>query len=246
VVALAAGAPLIAFAPFFWPVMAAQALIGGTSSVFIPALCAISLGIGGPGIFDARQGRNQAFNSADNVMAAVSMGLLGYFVSDRNIFFFVIALALPTILVLLMINPEEINYDLARGATRGEKGLQVESVRVLFRDHPLVIFLLRAVMFHFASAAMLPLLGELLAKFDALHVRVCDDNSTRHHIPCILVRTQSGRMGSQATAADCLRCAPASRGPPHAYFQFDFAGGDTGLGRRRGGNFRRRLRAGDC
>jgi len=144
--------------------MAAQALIGGTSSVFIPALCAISLGIGGPGIFDARQGRNQAFNSADNVMAAVSMGLLGYFVSDRNIFFFVIALALPTILVLLMINPEEINYDLARGATRGEKGLQVESVRVLFRDHPLVIFLLRAVMFHFASAAMLPLLGELLAK----------------------------------------------------------------------------------
>jgi hypothetical protein len=35
---------------------------------------------------------------------------------------------------------------------------------VLFQDRSLVIFLVCAVMFHFASAAMLPLLGEMLAK----------------------------------------------------------------------------------
>ena len=46
----------------------------------------------------------------------------------------------------------------------GEKGGKAESVRVLFEDHPLVIFLVCAVMFHFANAAMLPLLGEMLAK----------------------------------------------------------------------------------
>jgi MFS family permease len=40
----------------------------------------------------------------------------------------------------------------------------VESVRVLFQDRPLVLFLVCAVMFHFANAAMLPLLGEMLAK----------------------------------------------------------------------------------
>ena len=164
VVALAAGALLIAFAPSLWPVMAAQTLIGGTSSVFGPAICAISLGIVGPCAFDARQGRNQALNSAGNVAAALSMGLLAYFVSNRSIFFFVVALAIPTILTLLIINPEEIDYDLARGANRAEEGPEVESVRLLFRDHPLVIFLLCAVMFHFANAAMLPLLGELLAK----------------------------------------------------------------------------------
>jgi len=164
VVALAAGALLIAFSPSFWPVMAAQVLIGGTSSVFVPAICAISLGIVGPRAFDARQGRNQAFNSAGNVAAALSMGLLAYFVSNRSIFFFVVGLAIPTILTLLMIRPEEIDYDLARGASHGENDGQVESVRMLFRDHPLVIFLLCAVMFHFANAAMLPLLGELLAK----------------------------------------------------------------------------------
>jgi predicted MFS family arabinose efflux permease len=164
VAALAAGALLIALFPSFWPVMAAQVFIGGTSSVFIPAICAMSLGIVGHAAFDTRQGRNQTFNSAGNVTAAVSMGLLGYFVSDRSIFFFVVALAVPTILVLLLIRPAEIDYELARGANEGEKGGKAESVRVLFRDRPLVIFLVCAVMFHFANAAMLPLLGEFLAK----------------------------------------------------------------------------------
>ena len=97
-------------------------------------------------------------------MAAVSMGLLGYLVSNRSIFFFVVALAVPTILVLFMIRPAEIDYELARGANDGEKGGKVESVRVLFQDRPLVLFLVCAVMFHFANAAMLPLLGEMLAK----------------------------------------------------------------------------------
>jgi hypothetical protein len=103
-------------------------------------------------------------NSAGNVVAAVSMGLLGYFVSNRSIFFFVVALSIPTILILLKIRPGEIDYELARGAKDGEKGGEVESVWALFRDRPLVLFLVCAVMFHFANAAMLPLLGEMLAK----------------------------------------------------------------------------------
>ena len=76
IVALAAGALLIALAPTFWFVMSAQVLIDGTSSIFDPAICAVSLGIVGHRLFDRRQGRNQTFNSAGNVIAAVSMGLL--------------------------------------------------------------------------------------------------------------------------------------------------------------------------
>ena len=63
-VALAAGALLIAFVPTFWSVMSAQVLIGGTSSIFGPCICAVSLGIVGHHLFDRRQGRNQTFNSA--------------------------------------------------------------------------------------------------------------------------------------------------------------------------------------
>ena len=51
------------------------------------------------------------------MVAAVSMGLLGYFVSNRSIFFFVALCTLPTLLALLRIRPDEIDYQRARGAT---------------------------------------------------------------------------------------------------------------------------------
>jgi predicted MFS family arabinose efflux permease len=164
VAAMAVGAILIALFPSFVPVMSAQILIGGTSSVFIPAICAMSLGIVGRSGFDKRQGRNQTFNSAGNVIAAVSMGVLGYLVSNRSIFFFVAAFAVPTILVLFLINPEEIDYDLARGTNDSGESGKSEKVSALLQDRPLLLFLACAVMFHFANAAMLPLLGEMLAK----------------------------------------------------------------------------------
>jgi predicted MFS family arabinose efflux permease len=167
--ALAAGALLIASAPSFWLVMSAQTLIGGTSSIFIPAICAVSLGIVGQHAFDARQGRNQTLNSAGNVVAAVSMGLLGYFLSNRSIFFFVAICTLPTLLALTSIQPQEIDYDLARGAREKSQDGGPVGVSALFKDRPLVIFLICAVMFHFANAAMLPLLGEMLAKGQGRH-----------------------------------------------------------------------------
>jgi predicted MFS family arabinose efflux permease len=164
VIFLAAGAMLIAFFPSFWLVMTAQVFIGGTSSVFAPAICAISLGVVGHKLFDQRQGRNQMFNSGGNVVAALSMGLIGYFISNRGIFFFVMALALPTILTLFLIRPDEIDYERARGAgNRGDEKKPAQ-FRALTPDRTLVIFLFCAVMFHFANAAMLPLLGEMLSR----------------------------------------------------------------------------------
>ena len=164
ILALAAGSLLIALLPTFWSVMSAQALVGGMSSIFGPAICAVSLGIVGHHLFDTRQGRNQTFNSAGNVAAAVAMGLLGYFISNRSIFFFVAVCTLPTILALQNIRPDEIDYELARGGKKGSAEGKPVGARALFKDRPLVIFLVCAVMFHFANAAMLPLLGEMLAK----------------------------------------------------------------------------------
>lgn len=164
VVALALGALVIAFYPSLWPVMTAQVLIGAMSSIFIPAIAAISLGVVGHRLFDRRQGRNQTLNSAGNVVAAVAMGAIGFFISNRGVFFFVATLAAPTILSLLLIRPDEIDYELARGARDGEDDGRPARAVELLRDRPLMIFLCCAVMFHFANAAMLPLLGEMLAK----------------------------------------------------------------------------------
>jgi MFS family permease len=164
VIALAIGALLIALRPAFWPVMAAQTLIGVSSTVFGPTVVAISLGIVGRRFFDRRQGRNQTCNSAGNVVAAVAMGLIGYFLSDRGIFFFVVAFTLPTLWALARIRSVDIDYEVARGSDGGELRPGSSSLTSLLNQRSLLIFLICAVLFHFANAAMLPLLGEMLAK----------------------------------------------------------------------------------
>jgi MFS family permease len=63
-----------------------------------------------------------------------------------------------------MIRPEEIDYGRARGAKEGDESGKPVGAGALLKDRPLLIFLVCAVMFHFANAAMLPLLGEMLAK----------------------------------------------------------------------------------
>ena len=120
VAALAIGAFFIALLPRFWPVVIAQLLIGATSSIFMPAIAAISLGIVGSNLFNLRQGRNQTFNSAGNVVAAVAMGLVGYFESNRDVFFLTAALAVPTLLALALVRSGEIDHEIARGCRDGE------------------------------------------------------------------------------------------------------------------------------
>jgi MFS family permease len=65
---------------------------------------------------------------------------------------------------LLRIRPAEIDYERARGAAEGIDDGRPIRASALLGDRPLVIFLVCAVMFHFANAAMLPLLGEMLAR----------------------------------------------------------------------------------
>jgi MFS family permease len=164
VVALAIGALMIALYPTFWAVMSAQTLIGVSSSIFGPTVVAISLGLVGRELFDRREGRNQTFNSAGNVVAAVSMGLIGYFLSNRGIFFFVVAFTIPTLWALARVKAKEIDYAAARGSNDGGQSTGSSSIAQLLKDRRLVIFLICAVLFHFANAAMLPLLGEMLSK----------------------------------------------------------------------------------
>jgi MFS family permease len=164
VIFLALGALVIAVFPSFWPVMYAQTLIGASASIFGPTLCAISLGLVGRELFDRRQGRNQTFNSAGNVVAAVSMGLIGYFLSNRGIFFFVVAFTFPTLWALSAIEADQIDYQAARGADGSGEHSAPAGILQLAESRPLIIFMTCAVLFHFANAAMLPLLGEKLAK----------------------------------------------------------------------------------
>ena len=218
IIALGVGALVIAVIPKVWPVLLAQALIGASSSIFIPAICAISLGIVGHRSFDRRQGRNQTFNSAGNVMAAVSMGLLAYFVSDRAIFFFVMALAIPTLWALARIRADDIDYELARGAGIQGGQEQVSSCqRIAKRPRLGHIFDLRR------ALSLCECRDAAAPRGDAgqrsrpsvhdVHVGLRRDHAAHDHAARLLGRGEGGGLGTQT-----LCYSSASRRCPFAAF----------------------------
>jgi MFS family permease len=167
-------------------VMSGQALIGTAGAIFPLCLSAIALGLVGRPKFDQAQGTNQAFNAAGNMFAALALGAVGYYFNLRWMFYFVGILCVGAVLCVLRIKGDDIDFDQARGADKAADGDQPASaeaakpapsgsawdgIRELFhtfggllKQKPVLLFLLSAVIFHFANAAMVPLVTQLLAK----------------------------------------------------------------------------------
>ncbi|WP_337175690.1 MFS transporter [Paludisphaera sp.] len=165
-VAMAAGVvaagclAMIAF-PDFPVVVGSQALVGAAASIFPPAIAALSLGIVGHARLARRTGRNEAFNHLGNVASAVAAGAAGYLLGYGAIFVLVALSASLSAATALALPEGEIDHDLARGAAEGKAGAAgAESVIDLLKDRRLLVFTACAVMFHFANAAMLPLVGQ--------------------------------------------------------------------------------------
>lgn len=146
-----------------WPVVpivaATQALTGAAAAVMPPAIAGISLGLVGRARMARRTSRNEAMNHAGNVFAAVAAGAVGTLFGYGTIFFLVAAMAVASALSALLIDPAAINHEMARGSDKQTDG-HVVSVRTLFADRRLLNFLLAMFLFHFANAAMLPLVGQ--------------------------------------------------------------------------------------
>jgi MFS family permease len=162
-VAVAGGAVAMSLFPSFWIVAAAQTIIGSGDAVFPAAVGAISLGIVGPELFTRRVGRNEAFNHAGNAFTAIAAGVAGWLLAPRAVLWLVAALAATSIAAVLAINSRSIDDDLARGSDKDRDG-QSSGLHVILECKPLLIFTASITLFHFANAAMLPLLGEKLAQ----------------------------------------------------------------------------------
>jgi MFS family permease len=76
----------------------------------------------------------------------------------------VVALAFASILATYTIDGQAIDQNLARGADDGEGGDRRKRLALLIGSRPLLLFTGAITLFHFANAAMLPLLGEKLAQ----------------------------------------------------------------------------------
>jgi MFS family permease len=167
-VVLAAGAATIFAAPVFWPVLLANTLMAVVGDVFGPAVAALTLGLYARQRLARRMGRNSAFDHAGNVAIAVAAGAVGYLFSQRAVFLMVPVFAMLAAAATLSIPGRAIDQDLARGLDDGgdtaEGGQGPSGIRALVRSRPLVVFALCAMLFHFANAALLPLVGQKLAQ----------------------------------------------------------------------------------
>lgn len=141
-----------------------QVLMGIAAAVLMPAVTAITLGLVGYRKYPERQGRNEMFNHAGNVTAAAVAGLLGHFIAPEWLFYAVAIFAIGSIVSVLKIRDKDIDNELARGAKRGEddETVHISGFMAVLGSKPLLVFALAIILFHFANAAMLPLVGQYL------------------------------------------------------------------------------------
>jgi Na+/melibiose symporter-like transporter len=126
---------------------------------------AISLGIVGRSAFTRRIGRNEAFNHAGNAFTAIVAGVAGYLIAPAAVLWLVAVLAAASACAALAIDGREIDQMMARGSDKKDDGKDEPSgLRVIFESKPLLFFTAAITLFHFANAAMLPLIGERLSQ----------------------------------------------------------------------------------
>jgi MFS family permease len=164
---LAIGAIVIFAAPSFWPVLIANSLMAVVGDVFGPAIAALTLGLYARSQLARRMGRNSAFDHAGNVAIAVVAGAIGYAFSQRAVFLLVPISAALASIAILSVPSAAIDYDRARDSETSQDSTDSPAApanyNVLIRSRPLVIFGLCVMLFHFANAPLLPLVGQKLA-----------------------------------------------------------------------------------
>jgi MFS family permease len=164
---LAISAIVIFALPTFWPVMLANSAMAVVGDVFGPAVAALTLGLYTRRQLARRMGRNSAYDHAGNVAIALVAGAVGYAFSQRAVFPLVPVFAALAAFAVLSIPSRAIDYNRARdlapasGATANATA--AAGYRVLFQSRPLMIFGLCVMLFHFANAPLLPLVGQKLA-----------------------------------------------------------------------------------
>ena len=152
----------------FLAVAVSQAAVSAVSSIFGPAIAAISLGIVGHGRFAYRTGRNEAFNHAGNAFAAIVAGGAAYWWGPSVVFVLIAAMAIASLASALAVPADAIDHDRARGLHDGAAAGEgpPSAISVLLTCRPLLLFAASVLLFHFANAAMLPLVGQKLALQD--------------------------------------------------------------------------------
>src|SRR5436305_4759463 len=117
---LGIGTLTIVFFHSFAEILAAQITMGVVGTFFPPAIAGMTLGLVGRRGLDLRIGRNETFNHAGNVFAAVTAGLLGYWIARQSIFYCTAIFCAVRIIAIFFIPQNEIDFERSRGCETGE------------------------------------------------------------------------------------------------------------------------------
>ncbi|MTH98857.1 MFS transporter [Roseibium sp. RKSG952] len=148
-----------------WLVYTAQIAIGISGAFLGPGIAAITLGIVGPDRFTAQTSANQAWNHAGNVFGASIGAAVALLWVPGGVFWLIAGMSVGLLVNIVMIDDRSIDHKLARGGVSEEitHGKEAEGFGALLMDRRLLTFALCVVLFHFANAAMLPLVSQKLA-----------------------------------------------------------------------------------
>jgi MFS family permease len=157
---------MIGLSPNFPMVLAALMLQGTTGGFIAPAIAALSMGLVGHSALAERLGRNQRFRSAGSLAAAGLMGVVGYALSNRFIFFASALLVIPALVALTRIRAADVHFGRSVGAPDHHTATAPPRDRraTLWQNRSLMIFAACLFLFQMANASILPLIGEILAR----------------------------------------------------------------------------------
>lgn len=143
--------------PSYGMILAGQSVIGAAGTLVAPALAATSLGLVGRSGLDSRVGRNAAITAAGTVLWALGTGFVSRAFGPHAMFFYAVAMAVPTVAAAMFIRHQDIDPRLARGADHEAGALPAHGQ---WHDRRLVVQLVCAFLFHLANAAMLTLVAQ--------------------------------------------------------------------------------------
>lgn len=159
--AIIAASLTMLYLPSLAVTLSAQIAQGVAGAVIAPAIAAITLGLVRQAGFAEQLGRNEAFNHAGNMSAALAGGGLGYVFGLQAVFWFMAAMAVGAVAATLMIQGSAIDHDAARGCEAQDVAAREGSGwRLLLTSRPLLVTALVMLLFHLGNGAMLPLLGQ--------------------------------------------------------------------------------------
>jgi predicted MFS family arabinose efflux permease len=124
----------------------------------------LSLAVAGQSALALRLGRNARFGAIGNAMGAALMGAVGYYISERSVFFVTAALTLPAMVAILPI-ARFSNQPFPEVERRSPARLpRKERIGRVLGDRRLLIFAGFVMLATLANAALLPLAGSAITK----------------------------------------------------------------------------------